>query len=153
MIPNLFHALGVLWCIEILMETGISHVTIHTDCLPVVQCWKKKRQYHTYFEEIIQDNIDKGTEFHDLMLVHVRRNLNKIADFLANFAFDSTSLIWLDEVPSFLQQLFTVVFNPLFPRSFSFPPKYIHILFCFTGDLIGFVRIAFDSEFWVMGFF
>ncbi|KAK7251095.1 hypothetical protein RIF29_34001 [Crotalaria pallida] len=104
-------ALGVLWCIETLMEIGISHVTIHTDYLQVVQFWKKKRWCHTYFEEIIQDSIDKGKELHDLKLVHVRRNLNKIANFLANFAFDSTSTIWLDEVPSLLQQLFNVVFN------------------------------------------
>ncbi|KAK7281323.1 hypothetical protein RIF29_09196 [Crotalaria pallida] len=95
-------ALGVLWCIETLMEIGISHVTIHPDCIQVVRCWKKKRRYSTYFEEIIQDSIDKVKEFHDLKLVHVRRNSNKIADFLANSAFDRTSMIWLDEVPSFL---------------------------------------------------
>ncbi|KAK7281570.1 hypothetical protein RIF29_09681 [Crotalaria pallida] len=56
--PRVAEAKALRWCLNFMEAVGLTHVSIFTDCLELVQAWNKKGKYNTYFDTMIQDSIE-----------------------------------------------------------------------------------------------
>ncbi|KAK7287206.1 hypothetical protein RIF29_00336 [Crotalaria pallida] len=104
--PSIAEGIVLRWCLDILIAVGLTHVTIFTDCIQVVQAWERKGKYNIYLDAIVKDGIELADQFINIRVVHKARSDNRIADFLANLAFDIYDNVWLDNVPNILYNFF-----------------------------------------------
>lgn len=72
-------------------------VYFETDCIYIVEAWKKPP---SYFEYVIMDCQLLVSDFVDFDLLFVRRTKNCIADYLAWKASSFSNSIWVKEGPS-----------------------------------------------------
>ncbi|KAK7269032.1 hypothetical protein RIF29_21747 [Crotalaria pallida] len=93
------------WCLGVLEAIGITHVDIVSDCLELVQAWKRGGIYNTYFHALVKDCIGLYSSFISFNFKHKSRENNAAANMLANVAFDVGEQLWLDELPQFLVNL------------------------------------------------
>ncbi|KAK7260712.1 hypothetical protein RIF29_26984 [Crotalaria pallida] len=104
--PRLAEAATLWWTLEKLDELGISHVRLLSDCEQLVLAWSSNKRNNSYFHGLIQDSKEMTPLFHKLIVKHVGRDKNKMADQLARIAFDVNDITWLDSVPTSLVHFF-----------------------------------------------
>ncbi|KAK7246980.1 hypothetical protein RIF29_41854 [Crotalaria pallida] len=72
---------------------------------PPAQAWNSTSPNLSYWNGVLQDCKIDASHFEQYTLSYVNRNGNKVAHFLASFAFIVNNFIWLDDFPQSLLDL------------------------------------------------
>jgi len=76
---------------------------------------KKPQHQSSYFGSIVEDCKSFFSSFYYLELVHVRREANQAAHYLAKFAISSlTDFVWIEETPRCISSIVALDVLPLF---------------------------------------
>ncbi|KAK7275182.1 hypothetical protein RIF29_16291 [Crotalaria pallida] len=72
---KLAEASAFLWTMELLIDLGLTHVHVKSDCLTLVQAWKSRSSHtkRTYFHELIQEGANMPNHFTVFSFSHVMR--------------------------------------------------------------------------------
>lgn len=81
-------------------EAGFRAMTLEVDCLSLINAINRKRELRSDFGLLVNDIVALSRMFHVFILVHVKREANKVAHKLANLSSDFSGLkVWMEEVP------------------------------------------------------
>ncbi|TKY56857.1 hypothetical protein E2542_SST21303 [Spatholobus suberectus] len=98
--PKLAEAVSMKWALQVARELSSCDFCMATDCLQLKLAWTRQKQGpHTYFEGLLEDCKLLSRNASHFQLHFVKRSGNKVADALANLAFDVPENIWIEEAP------------------------------------------------------
>lgn len=103
LITTQFHALGsqsnnftecqaLSLGVDLAISLGIKHLSIQGDSMVVIQSVLNCRSNCWHLKYLIDHILEKLSFFDTYVLSHCFRELNKVADFLANLAIDSATI-------------------------------------------------------------
>jgi hypothetical protein len=64
-------------------QMGLRRVALETDCLQVVQLWKKKETQRSVIDRILKEMEEISLAFQEFSFSFISRNCNKVAHLLA----------------------------------------------------------------------
>lgn len=81
--PCLMEALACRDGLRLAQQQGVQKVILETDCLEVVNLWKKKEEQRSIADPVLKEIDGLRLAFHDFSVFHVKRECNKVAHVLA----------------------------------------------------------------------
>ncbi|KAK7251343.1 hypothetical protein RIF29_34447 [Crotalaria pallida] len=72
--PSIAEALCLRWALETLVDLGVTHALIKTDCLVLVHSWKRRHQNLSYLDAVIKDCHELFKEFDYVDIIHLQVN-------------------------------------------------------------------------------
>ncbi|XP_059073336.1 uncharacterized protein LOC131874111 [Cryptomeria japonica] len=88
--------------IDMAISLGIKHLLIQGDSMVVIQSVLNCKSNYWHLKNLIDLILKKLSFFDTYLLSHCFRELNKLADYLANLAIDSTAfhkIVEIDDIP------------------------------------------------------
>lgn len=85
------------------ISLGIKDLIIEGDSMVIIQCVMKKKSNCWNLQYILDPILQKLELFESFLVSHCYREVNKIADYLANLAIDSNANqreVGFEEIPS-----------------------------------------------------
>jgi hypothetical protein len=83
--------------LKLAVELGLRRVQLESDCLQVVQLWKRKNMQRSILDPILKAMEEISLAFHEFSFFHNSRNCNKVAHCLARQVSSLHRLkVWLD---------------------------------------------------------
>lgn len=82
-------------CHGVAQELGFRTILFEIDCVLLYHAWKARVDNPSYLSSIVHDCLSLESSFNSCRLVHVKRQCNAEADYLARKSFNSLSHMWL----------------------------------------------------------
>ena len=92
--PVLAEALAIRWCLQLAKEKGLQDVTIQSDALAVVECFRGSNSLAS-IDLIVQDCKALMEDFSSVSINYVCRNLNVLAHRLVGHAVQAGCNSWV----------------------------------------------------------
>ena len=107
-------AIAAREAIQLAKDVGLTEVEVEGDSLVIFQALKQQEVCFASYGDIVQDVLHLSSSLHWVGFSHVRRNGNRVAHVLARNAIvlSSDFLVWLEDVPSFLEDVIQSEFSP-----------------------------------------
>jgi hypothetical protein len=74
---------GMQGCLKLAVQPGLRRVQLESDCLQVVQLWKRKDMHRSILDPILKEMEEISLAFHDFSFPHNSRNYNMAVHCLA----------------------------------------------------------------------
>jgi ribonuclease HI len=107
-------AIAAREAVQLAKDVGLTKVEVEGDSLVIFQALKQQEACFASYGDIVQDVLHLSRSLHRVGFSHVRRNGNRVAHVLARNAIvlSSDFLVWLEDVPSFLEDVIQSEFSP-----------------------------------------
>ena len=100
--------------LEFAKDMSFLNLIPESDAFNVVLVLNAPQQSSNYVGSIIRDCISFKGSFHSLNFLHVRREANQTAHYLAKYALKNLDCIWVEEIPPCISTVLTFDLLPDF---------------------------------------
>jgi hypothetical protein len=93
--------------LEFAKDVCFLNLIAESDTSKVVQALNTHQQHPKYIRSIIGDCINFNVFFRNLKFLHVRREANQAAHYLAQYSLHNLDCIWIEETPPYISAVLT----------------------------------------------
>uniref|UniRef100_A0A2N9EM29 RNase H type-1 domain-containing protein n=1 Tax=Fagus sylvatica TaxID=28930 RepID=A0A2N9EM29_FAGSY len=107
-------AIAVREAVQLARDVGLAEVEVEGDSLVILHALKQQEVCFASYGDIIQDIHQLACSLDRVVFSHVRRTENRVTHVLARNAIGLSSdfLVWLEDVPPFLEDVIQSEFSP-----------------------------------------